>query len=697
MNSDNHQTAPINPKTVPFQPGTFIGVKGPLRCGKTKTAVAYCNMALQDPDNIVLYIVPDTGLSHSIQDRTGLNHYQQLTAVTAGQARCVVTTIHSLNKSHVAGVYRYPDGSLKPIKLMVLDKVTHILTAITQGFGMDGEAEAIWRTLRELIEHTLQSQGTVFAPDGDWSTRTLDYFLGWYPHWLNDGKLDIYDMPFQDEGKTAYVGTGIKGKNIALARATEVTMNGGVVAIGYDNAKVSTDYDQMIRNLIPNCKVKAINANNNQQPDQKASFSNADQEAKNYQVFVYSRSVVAGLSVTSVKVDLVVILNHNVISPLKSIQLACRFRKAKEFLVIGDICSPFRGCESTEKSLQALERLNNFDNPQPLACNDFDHFVEEETTAENVLLGLGANALWYLLEEREFTVRRLNESPYLVAESEAQQVGELLKAARQEREAQRPTELLEATPLSDGGYQALKSKPNKSEQEQLSCERFRLCQSMGVDPGQLTEEDCTFWLQTGLSVLKRFSAAMGFDIQPDPASMPLCHRRFEGMLQKYLHYLLEPLWQDDYIFLNDWGHQEATGVVERILAMGTKDQWALQRLGLIPDSMIQGQDRQQVIVQPGNPTKFVNDFLLGKRLGLKFQGFQVRHGQKPSWRYRLDPDHLDRMMHYAQQRAREKCMEQLSRVSGKPYIPAVVAPLPESFSNWYQRRWVRKAVSSVVG
>ena len=94
----------------------------------------------------------------------------------------------------------------------------------------------------------------------------------------------------------------------------------------------------------------------------------------------------------------------------------------------------------------------------------------------------------------------------------------------------------------------------------------------------------------------------GFDVIEDETGTPLCDQKFQPMLQKYLHYLLEPLYQEDYVFLASWSRKEASEVVDRIMAMDEQDQWALQRLKLIPGSMISGQGCNQKIVRPENPT-----------------------------------------------------------------------------------------------
>ena len=214
-----------------------------------------------------------------------------------------------------------------------------------------------------------------------------------------------------------------------------------------------------------------------------------------------------------------------------------------------------------------------------------------------------------------------------------------------------------------------------------------------MNPQQLTEDDCNLWLDVGLPTLTCFAAARGFDVTEDDQEKPLCHRKFESVLQKYLHYIMEPILKEDYVFKDSWSRIEASEVVERIMAMDEKDQWAMQRLRLIPGSMITGSGNNQRIIRPKNPTDYVNNFLLAKRLGIKHSSFQKRNGNAREWRYSICQKSLHIMTRYAEQRAEAHGLKQVSRVKGKLLSMAIAGQPMETFIDWYWRRWGRKTVS----
>ncbi len=262
-----------------------------------------------------------------------------------------------------------------------------------------------------------------------------------------------------------------------------------------------------------------------------------------------------------------------------------------------------------------------------------------------------------------------------------------LKAIQQQNRATPPGKRINASPLSDSQYKQVHCLLFKKDNEQLSCQRYRICNELGVNPQQLTEEDCDIWLNVGLPTLTCFSAARGFEVTEDCTDTPLCHRKFESMLQKYLHYLLEPILKDDYIFKDFWSRKEASEIVERIMAMDENAQRALQRLRLIPGSMIAGIGSHQTIIRPKNSTDYVNNYLLANRLGLKHSSCQQCMEQKREWRYKICEKPLFIMTRYAEQRAKAHGLKQVSRVEGK-LLSTVSAGQPvETFVDWYEKRW----------
>lgn len=168
---------------------------------------------------------------------------------------------------------------------------------------------------------------------------------------------------------------------------------------------------------------------------------------------------------------------------------------------------------------------------------------------------MGANALCDYLEQRKITVTPLSES--LNLNNDHSGTADELKAIQQKNREALPEKLVQAKSLSETEFKHLKCLPFKSETEQLSCQRYRICEGLGIVPSELTEQDCEFWLDVGINSLCNYSAARGFDVIEDETGTPLCDQKFQPMLQKYLHYLLEPLCQDDYVFLDSWSRKEA--------------------------------------------------------------------------------------------------------------------------------------------
>ena len=114
--------------------------------------------------------------------------------------------------------------------------------------------------------------------------------------------------------------------------------------------------------------------------------------------------------------------------------------------------------------------------------------------------------------------------------------------------------------------------------------------------------------------------------------------------------------------------------------------WALKRLGLIPASMIQGAGQYQQVVRPKQPNRYVN-FLLNQ-LGIKTESRQARIGNGQRIRYyRIEPESYQRLMHYIRQKVRAQGLIRVSQIKGKLYKPEAMGRPPESFMDWYGRRW----------
>ena len=692
----------ISPRTIDLAPEQLIFIKAGHGTGKTKTARALVNGLSNNPEVRIISIGANRSLVQETSESFALDHYQNLHPDNAATVNRLATTIHSLNKAQVIPVYRKPDGSLRKVDVLILDEITQILGAFVS--GQIDQPESVFYTLLDMIEKTVENGGVVLCMDADLSSEVVWQFREWFPQ-LHD-QMQVYDKAYEDKGIKVRFGTGIKAKNAAIADLLDRINLGQIITVASDSKKLVNTLRQQIEQHHQDLKCLTIHADNSSHPEEKSFLQNPNAEAPKYSVVLYSPAIIGGLSVTSVKPDHCFVFSYNKLSAPAVMQQMFRYRKTDCFTVIGDLMPPTKDCEdfmkrihslermSSLERMNSLERMTDFDHPQPQMANDYAGFVERQRASNARLLAMGANGLWDYLEQRKMEVEPLAKS--LNLEDDYSDTASELKAIRQQNRASLPGKLINASPLSESQYQQVHCLPFKTEDEQLSCQRYRICNELGVNPQQLTEDDCNLWLDVGLPTLTCFAAARGFDVTEDDQEKPLCHRKFESVLQKYLHYIMEPILKEDYVFKDSWSRIEASEVVERIMAMDEKDQWAMQRLRLIPGSMITGSGNNQRIIRPKNPTDYVNNFLLAKRLGIKHSSFQKRNGNAREWRYSICQKSLHIMTRYAEQRAEAHGLKQVSRVKGKLLSMAIAGQPMETFIDWYWRRWAGGAVSKTV-
>ncbi len=683
----------ISPRTIDLAPEQLIFIKAGHGTGKTKTARTLVNGLSNNPQVRILSIGANRSLVQETSESFSLDHYQSLHPDNAATVNRLATTIHSLNKAQVFPVYRKPDGSLRKVDVLILDEITQILGAFVS--GQIDQPESVFYTLLDLIEKTVENGGVVLCMDADLSSEVIWQFREWFPQ-LHE-QMQVYDKAYEDKGIKVRFGTGIKAKNAAIADLLDRINLGQTITVASDSKKLVNTLRQQIEQHHQDLNCLTIHADNSSHPEEKSFLKNPNAEAPKYSVVLYSPAIIGGLSVTSVKPDHCFVFSYNKLSAPAVMQQMFRYRKTEHFTVIGDLMPASKDCEDFLRRIHSLERMNSLervkshDQSKPCSANDYEGFVEKQKASNARLLAMGANGLWDYLEQRKVKVEPLSNS--LNLEDDYTGTSGELKDIRQQNRAALPGKLINASPLSDSQYKQVHCLPFKTDDEQLSCQRYRICNELGVNPQQLTEEDCDIWLDVGLPTLTCFSAARGFEVTEDATDTPLCHRKFESMLQKYLHYLLEPILKEDYVFKDFWSRKEASEIVERIMVMDEKDQWAMQRLRLIPGSMIAGSGSHQTIVRPKNPTDYVNNFLLANRLGLKHSSYQQRLGQKREWRYKICEKSLLIMTRYAEQRAKAHGRKQVSRVEGK-LLSTVSAGQPvETFIDWYRRRWVCGTVS----
>ena len=111
--------------------------------------------------------------------------------------------------------------------------------------------------------------------------------------------------------------------------------------------------------------------------------------------------------------------------------------------------------------------------------------------------------------------------------------------------------------------------------------------------------------------------------------------------------------------------------------------------------MIQGAGQYQKVVRPKQPNRYVN-FLLNQ-LGLKTESRQARVGNGQRIRhYRIEPESYQRTMHYIRQKAQAQGQNRVSQMTGQLYKPEASGQPPETFADWYTRRWRRKAQRQIL-
>ena len=677
----------INPRTIDLSPEQLIFIKAGHGTGKTKTARALVHGLSKNAEARILSISANCALTQEVAESFWLDHYQSLHPDNAATVNKLATTIHSLIKPQVAPVYKGADGSTKAINVLLLDEITQIMSAFSS--GKIDQPPVVHYALLNLIEKTVQNGGVVLCMDADLSSEDIWQFREWFPHLCD--RMEVYDKPFEDNDIKVRFGTGIKARNAAIADLLDRVKLGQIINVASDSKKLVNDlWEQIVQNN-PDLSCLSIHADNSSHPEGKAFLQQPNTEAPKYSVVLYSPAIVGGLSVTSVKPDHCFVFSYNKLDAPAIMQQMFRYRQTTDFTVIADLMPPSKDCEDFIQRIHCLERMAAFEGGQPVYAGDYEGFVERQRASQARLLKMGANALWDYLEQRHITVTPLSESLNL-NDDHGSTVDEL-KAIRQRHREELPQKLVQAKLLTETEYQQVSSQPFKTENEQLSCQRYRISLELSISTNQLTESDCDFWLDIGQRKFRRACLTphehnLSLEASEDDSEKPLCHRHYESLEQKYLHYLTEPL-RDDNGWLKEWTETEANQVVDRVMQIEKEYPWAQKRLGLIPGSMIQGAGQNQKIVRPKSANRYIH-FLLGQ-LGLNTQSRQARVGNGQRIRYySLEAESYHRMLGYIRQKALSQGLNRVSQVEGKLYKTEASGQPSESFTDWYTKRWRRK-------
>ena len=569
LGNSYHLVAEIKPQTVPLEKDCITLIKAPYASGKTKLLTALSLAAAQDGQR-VLAITHLVSLAHELSKRLGLESYLEIPGPFMSTVQRLVTCVNSLCAPNV-------DSFLKAGKLDVL-----LLDEFTQHIGVLGTSPfikdpSVLSRYLDLIEKT----STVVICDADLSSYHVDLLQQWFP----ERKIQFYEMPFpRESGLGCHFGAGKnQQKSVVENQLLPAIARGEKVAIALDNRREALRLEKTIRRQLPQVALLELDGKNRNEPCQNAFMQSCNEEAEKYQVVIYTPAIQSGLSITA-PFDQVFGFHYNQVLPTDFIQMLRRFRTVKQFTVVADLGVRATGNQDWLSRLQALEHTRRYTrNLDQVAITEYDGFCEGEKVRQLQMGSLGANGLYYLMESRGFTMS------YLESEKCSEGFDQTWKMTGKAIKEWEADLLLKAARLTVEQYDQISHKLEPGFQELYSCERFRLCNELGIAAEQLQEHDVEFWQTIGLNRLRRFmlwplSSLQGaghYEPQPDPEQMPLCHRRFEQIGVQVYRELLQPLFPD-WDYSGEWGRAEAEQVLDRVEQYHQEAPFMLNQLKLIP-------------------------------------------------------------------------------------------------------------------
>ena len=644
LGSHYHCVDIINAKTVPLEKDKITLIKAPYASGKTRLLSALSLAAMQGNQRIMAgtHLV---SLAHELQNRLALESYLDIPESFMSGIDRLVTCINSLCAPNVERFLA--SGALD---ILVLDEFTqHISSLGTSPYIKDPK---ILQTYLDLIEKT----PTVVICDADLSSHHVSLLQEWFP----DRDICFYEMPFtQDEAFDCHFSVGKANASAVVEHELlPAIAQGEKVAIASDNRTYAEKLEGIIRKQFPDINLLMIDGSNRNERAQRAFLKNSSEEAERYQVVIYTPAIQSGLSITA-EFQQVFGFSHNIVLPTDFVQMLRRFRTVRQFTVVADIETRFGGNTDPLSRIKALEHTSRYTvYRENIRVSDYDFFCESEKARQIELRNLGGNGLHILMESRGFTMHYSNPVP--ASESFGEQ-WQTMSAEIQQREIEG---ILKAPIISGTQYEELAHKAEPRKQELYSCRRFKICDELGIVPTELTETDISFWLNTGLTRLRRFmqyprSDGNQYQTKPDADNLPLCHRRFEDIAVKVYQDLLLSLFPN-WDYTQSWGEHEAEQVIDKVEAWHNDAPFMLNQLKLIPDSVIKNTKQGAQFHRPKYACNFVNNML--RMAGLTIEKQQIRTGifdpetgkEKRERKYSINPQSLTMMQHYASTRAVHK-------------------------------------------
>ncbi len=634
----------INPKTISLEKGKITLIKAPYAAGKTQLMSAL-SMAAEQKGDRVLAVTHLVSLAHELSIRLGLESYLDTPESFMPTVNRLVTCINSLCAPNVS---RYlQSGNLD---ILLLDEFSQHISVL--GTSPHIKDPSVLARYLDLIEKT----PTVVICDADLSSYHVRLLQEWFP----EKEIQFYEMPFsQNADFVCEFATGKTGaKSVIDQQILPSIAQGKKIAIATDNRVYAGKLERIIRKQFPDISLLRFDGKNRNEPEQKAFLQNCDQEAKRYQVIIYTPAIQSGISI-QVPFDQVFGFSHNIVLPTDFVQMLMRFRSVQQFTVVADMIPAKKGNEDWLARLRALQYAERYvRNSDGVSVGEYDGFCEGERSRQVKLRALGGNGLFYLMQERGFTME------YFQSEARSGGFDAHWKEVEVELEREEVAAVRKSAVISSEQYDQLSHKVEPRMQEILICERYRICEELGIKAHELQDEDIEFWKRVGLTRLRRFMQfplpdGSQYQPQPDKENIPICHRRFEPNAVKVYRELLQPLFPD-WNYEQSWREKEAEQVVDRVEAYHQETPFMLNQLKLIPDSVIKNTAKGAKFQRPKSACNFVNRLL--RMAGLEIDKRQIRTGEFDLEtgkeirvrRYSINQESLMSMRRYALSRAVHK-------------------------------------------
>ena len=610
-------------------------IRAPHACGKTQV-IKDMMLGLQGGGDNVMSICHLRSLTYEQSTLFQIAHYlhfsleDDISKIT-GLTTCVPSLITGQVQKFIA--------NNKNLKLLVLDEFTKILNILTSQ-KICRYGSTLLHILLDLIEQVINNGGTVICADADLSSFHYKKLRGWFP----DIPITIWDREFTDENRNIYMKSGKFAHDLVnskLIHDLRTHQPGECRIIMTDTCTCCKRIEHQLNQEFTNLNILAIHGKNNNNSKQREFTSEPDNAIKKhlYDVIICSPAIESGISILT-PVNTVYGFYHNVLNASQCMQQLMRARTAKIFLVATDIIPPHGHIIDMIHYISGWQQSLSQDE----YVSEFSGFVAEMLARNNKILQMGGKALWHFCNIRKWHTHKMEEIIDFGIH-ELERVQEISKAASKECKAINHKRILDALILDPTSYEEYQKKIDPLESDHNAIERYQICDQLGIIPDQLTEEDIKFWEQKFKYLRSYMNASIEQNYQPeeDPEGCEAAFRRSEQQKQPMYQYILEPI-RPAGVLLDEWSEKEANDVLARCQNIQNERPFMLFTLGILPASMIKGQN----VIWYKSSARFLNEIL--RKLGLETK--RVQH-QRKSY-YQVKETNLNQMVKYARQRAEHK-------------------------------------------